>query len=95
MPLMFQSSENLLRHFHIRCSDVGLNCDYVSFDVSEEKTINTMVIHMDEYHAINPKEMTTCMRLKIRESMHPYQNLVRAQILNEFSDVSEKLLLVS
>jgi hypothetical protein len=24
------------------------------------------IIHMEEYHAINPEEMTTCMRLKIR-----------------------------
>jgi predicted small metal-binding protein len=75
-----QTSEDLLRHFFVRCSDVGLNCDYVIFGVSEEKVTNTMIIHMDEYHAINPREMTTCMRLKIRENIHPYQDLVLARI---------------
>lgn len=51
-----------------------------------------MITHMDEYHAIIPEEMTTCMKLKIKENIHSYRDSVRAQILNEFSDVSEKLL---
>ncbi len=54
--------------------------------------MDTMIIHMYECHAINPEEMTTCMRLKIRENIHLYRDLVRAQMLHEFSDVSEELL---
>jgi hypothetical protein len=51
-----------------------------------------MIMHMDEYHAIVPEEMTTCMKLKIRENIHPYPDSVRTGILNELSDVSEKIL---
>jgi hypothetical protein len=28
------------------------------------------IVHMFEYHAINPEEMTTCMKLKIIEKIH-------------------------
>ena len=64
---MSQKSEDLLQSFFIQCSDVGLNCDCVVFGKSEEKVNDAMIMHMDEYHAIIPKEMTTCMRLRIRE----------------------------
>jgi predicted small metal-binding protein len=77
---MSQTSEDLLRSFFVRCSDVGLNCDCIIFGKSEETVMDTMIIHMDEYHAISPREMTTCMRLKIRENIHPYQDLVLARI---------------
>lgn len=79
---MSQTSEDLLRSFFVRCSDVGLDCGCVIFGKSSEKVMNTMIVHMYEYHAINPEEMTTCMKLKIRENIHPYDDLVRAQILN-------------
>jgi len=65
---MSQTSEELLRSFFVRCSDVGLNCDCIIFGKSEEKVMDAMIIHMYEYHAIFPEEMTTCMRLKIREN---------------------------
>jgi predicted small metal-binding protein len=89
---MSQKSEDLLQSFFIQCSDVGLNCDCVVFGKSEEKVNDAMIMHMDEYHAIIPKEMTTCMRLRIRENIHSYRDSVRAEILREFPDVSEKLL---
>jgi predicted small metal-binding protein len=76
---MSQISEDLLRSFFVRCLDVGLNCDCVIFGKSEEKVMHTMVMHMYEFHAINPEEMTTCMRLKIRENIQSYRNLVRAE----------------
>jgi len=85
---MSQSPEELLRSFSVRCLDVGLNCDYVIFETSED----TMIIHMYECHAINPQEMTTCMRLKIKENIKLYRDSVRAQILHKFSDISEELL---
>ena len=89
---MSQTPEELLRSFFVRCSDVGLNCDYVIFGTSEEKVMDTMIIHMYECHAINPQEMTTCMRLKIKENIQLYRDSVRAQILHKFSDISEELL---
>jgi hypothetical protein len=42
--------------------------------VSEEKVIDNTIIHMFEYHAINPDEMTTCMRLKIKENPHVHHS---------------------
>ena len=89
---MSQKSEDLLQSFFIQCSDVGLNCDCVVFGKSEEKVNDAMIMHMDEYHAIIPEVMTTCMRLRIRENIHSYRVSVRAEILREFPDVSEKLL---
>lgn len=76
MSLMSQTSEDLLESFLVRCSDVGLDCGYDMFGNSEEKVMEKAIIHMDEYHAINPEEMTTCLRLKIRENIHPYRDLV-------------------
>lgn len=89
---MSQIPEELLRSFFVRCSDVGLNCDYVIFGTSEEKVMDAMIIHMYECHVINPEEMTTCMRLKIKKNTQLYRNSVRAQILHKFSDISGELL---
>jgi predicted small metal-binding protein len=89
---MPQISEGMLRFFTIRCSDVGLDCEYVIFGDSEPRVMQNAVIHMYEHHAIVPEEMTTCMKLKIRENVYSYHDSVRAQILNEFSDVPEKML---
>ena len=50
---------------------------------------------MYEFHAIKPEEMTTCMRLKIRESVHSYRDMVRARVLDEIPDISETLLTVT
>jgi predicted small metal-binding protein len=88
---MSQIPEELLRSFFVRCSDVGLNCDYVIFGTSEE-VMDAMIIHMYECHAIKPEEMTICMRLKIKKNTQLYRNSVRAQILHKFSDISEELL---
>jgi predicted small metal-binding protein len=56
--------------FYIRCADVGLNCDCVIHGTSENNAVSSAIVHMYEYHSINPKEMTTCMKLKISESIH-------------------------
>ena len=37
--------------------------------MTEETVIDNTIMHMSENHAIIPEEMTTCMRLKIIESM--------------------------
>jgi predicted small metal-binding protein len=89
---MSQKSEILLQSLFVKCSDVGLNCDYAVFGKTEENVNDSMILHMYEYHAIIPEEMTTCMKLKIRDNIDSYRDSLRAQILNEFSNVSEKIL---
>lgn len=66
---MSQAIEDSVRLFCIRCADVGLDCNYVIFGSSEEGAMKNAIIHMSDYHAINPNEMTMCMRLKIKENM--------------------------
>jgi hypothetical protein len=46
---------------------------------------------MFEYHAINSEEMTSEMKSKIRENIHLYHSSLRAQILHDIPDASEKL----
>ena len=86
---MIRRSEYLLGSFFVRCSDVGLDCSYAIFGDDEYSIMKNAISHMYEYHAIDPEEMTTCMRIKIMKNMHLYRDMLRAKILNEFSDVSE------
>jgi predicted small metal-binding protein len=67
---MSQSFEDYARQFCVRCADIGLVCNCVVFGDSEEKVMENTIKHMFELHAINPLEMTSCMRLKIRENTH-------------------------
>jgi predicted small metal-binding protein len=66
---MSQTYEECIQQFCIRCSDVGLDCNCIIYGINEEQVIYNTIIHMLEYHAINPAEMTTCMKLKIKEKM--------------------------
>jgi predicted small metal-binding protein len=56
--------------FILRCADVGLDCNCVIFGSSEENIVDKTIRHMFEYHAINPEEITSCMKIKIKESVH-------------------------
>jgi predicted small metal-binding protein len=78
---MPQISEGLLRFFIIRCSDVGRDCEYIIFGDSEYRVMQNAVNHMYEYHAIVPEEMTACMKLKIRESIHSYRDSARTNTI--------------
>ena len=89
---MSQIFEDCARPLFVRCEDVGLNCDGIIYGKNRETVTDLTIMHMFEYHAICPEEMTTCTRLKIRENIHLYRDLVRAQMLHEFSDISEELL---
>jgi predicted small metal-binding protein len=73
---MSQIFEDLLRSLCLRCSGVGLDCNYVVFGNNGEKVVDNAITHMFEYHAINPTEMTTCMKLKIRKNIHLYRDSV-------------------
>jgi hypothetical protein len=65
---MSQTFEDLSRS-SIRCADIGLDCNCVIFGMNEKEV-------MYEYHAIDPEEMITCMRLKIRKNIHLYRDSV-------------------
>ena len=67
---MSLSYEDCVQLFCVRCGDVGLDCNYIIYGVNEEQAIDNTILHMFEYHAIEPEEMTTCMRLKIKENMY-------------------------
>ena len=58
-----------MRLFCIRCADVGLDCNYIIFGASEGEAMKNAMVHMFDYHAIDPEEMTTCMRLRIKEKI--------------------------
>ena len=64
---MFESYEQA---FCIQCRDVGLICNHVIFGSSKNEAMENAIVHMFEYHAIKPEEMTTCMRLKICQNIH-------------------------
>ena len=66
---MFQIFEDCIRSFCIRCEDVGLDCNCIIYGNTAEKVLDETFMHMFEYHAINPEEMTTSMKLKIKENM--------------------------
>jgi predicted small metal-binding protein len=66
---MSQTYENCIQLFCIRCKDVGLDCNCTIYGVGEERVIINTIIHMTEYHAIKPEEMTACMRVKIIENI--------------------------
>ena len=70
---MSQTYEDCIQMFCIRCQDVGLDCNFIIYGISEENVIYNTILHMFEYHAIEPNEMTTGMRLKIKENMHIQQ----------------------
>ena len=65
---MSQLFEDCIRSFCIRCEDVGLDCNCSIYGNTAEKVADETFKHMFEYHAINSDEMTTCMRLKIKEN---------------------------
>ena len=66
---MSQTYEDYIQLFCVRCKDVGLDCIYSIYGKSEETVVYNTILHMLEYHAIEPEEMTTSMKLKIIENM--------------------------
>ena len=71
---MSQTYEDSIQLFCVRCEDVGLDCNCTIYGISEERVIDNTIIHIFEYHAIKPDEMTTCMRLKIKENPHVHHS---------------------
>lgn len=67
--MMSKISEECAKPFSVRCSGVGLDCNCVIFGNSQERVVDKTISHMFEYHAINPEEMTSEMKWKIRENI--------------------------
>jgi predicted small metal-binding protein len=80
---MSQTYEDLSRSLCVRCSDGGLDCNCVILGDSEEDVGDKTISHMFKYHAINPEEMTSEMKFKIKVNIHMSRDSARAQILHE------------
>lgn len=63
-----------MQSFCIRCEDVGLDSSCTNYGISEERVVYDTILHMLEYHAIKPEEMTTCMKLKILENIRVHHS---------------------
>ena len=72
---MSQTYEDCLQLFCVCCKDVGLDCNCNTYGISDETVVYNTISHMLEYHAIKPEEMTTCMKLKILESIRVHHSL--------------------
>ena len=60
--------------FVFAAEDVGLDCDCTIYGIGEETIICNTILHMFEYHAIEPNEITTGMGLKIIENIHVHHH---------------------
>ena len=91
---MSQLFEDCIRSFCIRCEDVGLDCNCIIYGNTAEKVVDETFIHMFEYHAINPEEMTTSMRMKIKDNMQIHSQLsikIELYYLLEFQLAASKI----
>ena len=66
---MSQRYDDYIQLFCVRCKDVGLDCACTIYGTNEEAVIYNTILHVLEYHAVKPEEMTTCMKVKILESI--------------------------
>jgi hypothetical protein len=66
---MSQRFEDCARPLFVRCSDVGLDRDCIIFEMSENKVVHEAIVHMFEFNAINPEEMTSEMKWRIKDSV--------------------------
>ena len=53
----------------VSCGQLGLRCDYVIQAETEEEIMKQAVEHIWEHHAIKPEEMTSEMKVKIKENI--------------------------
>jgi predicted small metal-binding protein len=53
----------------LACRDVGLDCNYIIEGETEEEVIKNAKQHVWEIHANNPEEMTSEMKVKIKDNI--------------------------
>jgi predicted small metal-binding protein len=56
----------------LACGHVGLDCDCVINAATEEDLMRKTIEHIWEYHAIKPEEMTSEMKVKIKEKIQAF-----------------------
>jgi predicted small metal-binding protein len=76
---MSQIFEDWTKPYSVRCSEVGLSCNCIIFGRSERKVMDETIVHMFEYHAIDPKEMTSEMKSRIKQNIRASRVMVRIQ----------------
>lgn len=76
---MSQIFEDWTKPYRVRCSDVGLRCNCVIFGMSEKKVMDESIVHMFEYHAIDPREMTSEMKSRIKQNIKESSVTVHVQ----------------
>ncbi len=55
-----------------RCVHVGLDCDCVMNGATEEDVMRKAIEHIWQYHATKPEEMTSEMKVKIKENIQTF-----------------------
>lgn len=75
---MSQTFEDWTKPYSVRCSDVGLRCNCVIFGMNEKRVMNETVAHMS-IMPFDPKEMTSQMKLRIRQNIKASSVMVRVQ----------------
>jgi predicted small metal-binding protein len=53
----------------LACRDVGLDCDYIIKGETEEEIMKNAVQHAWEIHAIKPEEITSEMKVRIKDNI--------------------------
>jgi predicted small metal-binding protein len=53
----------------VSCGRLGLSCDYVIQAETEEEIMKQAVEHIWEHHAIKSREITSEMKVKIKENI--------------------------
>jgi predicted small metal-binding protein len=54
----------------LACADVGLDCHYIIEGVTEEEIMKNAFQHYSEIHAIKLHEMTSEMKVRIKDNIH-------------------------
>jgi predicted small metal-binding protein len=54
----------------LACRSVGLDCNYIIKGMTEEEVLKHAKQHYSQIHAIEPEEMSSEMKVKIKDNIH-------------------------
>ena len=54
----------------LACRSVGLDCNYIIKGMTEEEVLKHAKQHYSEIHAIEPEEMSSEMKVKIKDNIY-------------------------
>ena len=54
----------------LACRSVGLDCDYIIKGMTEEEVLKHAQQHYSEIHAIEPEEISSEMKVKIKDNIY-------------------------